>query len=774
MTTGEPPEARRAQASLAESVRSLDDAALARLLTARPDLLHPVPSDLAALAARAVTPSSVSRALDRLDAWTLAVAEAVVVLPPPVAPASVLAVLPGASLDDVDRAVTTLREQALLWGPHEDLRLPRSVVDAFGSTPAGLGPSFAARPAVATLVADRERLSALLSQAPEGALQALDLLVWGPPSGRVDNAERAVDPASARTPIEWLLAHGLLVPTGPDAVVLPREIALALRGALYRETPLAPPPAATLTHRPADVDRTAAGQAFAFVRLVEALLEAWGMDPPPVLRAGGLGVRELRRTAAALDVDERTAGLVAETAYVCGLLAPDGESPERFAPTPEYDRWLATDSADRWASLVAGWLATTRVAGWVGERDERDRPLAALGPDLDRGAAPGLRMAVVEELAQLPPGAAETTASIEARVAWRRPRRAARLRPALVGWTVDEAERLGVTGRGALSGAARLLLREGPEAAADVLEPLLPEPLDHVLLQADLTAVAPGPLESSLAAELALMADVESTGGATVYRFTPASVRRALDAGRAASDVHAFLSARSRTPVPQPLAYLVDDVARRHGIMRVGTARAYVRCDDLAVLDEVMADRRADRLRLRRLAPTVLVAAVTPDELLAGLREMGYAPAAESDTGTVVVRRPDQHRTPPRRRPAPVGAEPPPPSEVLVVAAVRALRAGDRATTAPRGPVVGPALGGVLPRTPAAQTLALLRDALADERPLWIGYVDSDGGVSERVIDPVRLSGGSLTAFDHRTGELRTFPVHRITGAATIDEDAPP
>ncbi|NEC50156.1 helicase-associated domain-containing protein, partial [Actinospica acidiphila] len=89
--------------------------------------------------------------------------------------------------------------------------------------------------------------------------------------------------------------------------------------------------------------------------------------------------------------------------------------------------------------------------------------------------------------------------------------------------------------------------------------------LDHVLLQADLTAVAPGPLERPLADMLGVLADVESKGGATVYRFTPASVRRALDAGRSAADLHAFLAAHSRTPVPQPLAYLVDDVARRHG-----------------------------------------------------------------------------------------------------------------------------------------------------------------------------------------------------------------
>ena len=39
-----------------------------------------------------------------------------------------------------------------------------------------------------------------------------------------------------------------------------------------------------------------------------------------------------------------------------------------------------------------------------------------------------------------------------------------------------------------------------------------------------------------MGAELALLADLESTGGASVYRITERSVRRALDAGRSGHD----------------------------------------------------------------------------------------------------------------------------------------------------------------------------------------------------------------------------------------------
>ncbi len=222
-----------------------------------------------------------------------------------------------------------------------------------------------------------------------------------------------------------------------------------------------------------------------------------------------------------------------------------------------------------------------------------------------------------------------------------------------------------------------------------------------MLLQADLTAVAPGPLERPLAEMLGVLADVESKGGATVYRFTPGSVRRALDAGRTAADLHAFLAAHSRTPVPQPLAYLIDDVARRHGHLRVGAASAYVRCDDDAVLGEILADKRSAGLGLRRLAPTVLAAQADPAALLEGLRAMGFAPAAESAEGDVLITRADARRTPPRTPPEPVPDGPPVPDDTLLAAAIRAVRAGDLAATAPRKPARTPGTPET-PRTPGS------------------------------------------------------------------------
>ncbi|NHC15900.1 helicase-associated domain-containing protein [Motilibacter deserti] len=783
--------------SLADDLRARDDAALAQLLRTRPDLLGPVPPDLGALGARAAGGPSIARALDRLDLPGLQVIDVLCTLPEPTDEQAVSERW-GA---DASGPLTTLRAQALVWGADGEVRLVRGARDLVRE-PAGLGPpvatllaavapsavariaiAWSVKPsgdpvtdahAIAERLSDRAALDAVLAEAPKGARDALARLAWGPPTGAVPDARRDVDVETAKTPVEWLLARGLLVPASIGTAVLPLEVGLHLRGGHVHQAPSPVPPPLATVERGAESVAGAAGQtAFDAVRRVEDLLEAWSIDGPPVLRGGGLGVRELKRAAGQLDVEEPVAALLLESAYAAGLLGPSGDLDELWVPTPAYDVWLELPVARRWAVLAGAWLLTTRVAGLVGTRDDRDRPLNALGGDLDRPVAPELRAAALTALGEAPAGSAVEEASLFERVAWHRPRRGGRLRDELLRGALAEAELLGVTGRGALGPGGRALLAGDEDAAAEALEPYLPRPVEELLLQADLTAVAPGPLVTELAREVALAADVESTGGATVYRFTPASVRRALDAGRSADDLHALLARHSRTPVPQPLTYLIDDVARRHGLVRVGTASAYVRCDDPAVLSEVLADRRAGQLRLRRLAPTVLAAQAPVDVVLERLRAMGLAPAAESPDGDVLVRRPDARRTPPRPRPPRLVFEPPTASPATLSAAVRALRAGDRAATAVRRSVQLPAAAGLPPRSPVAEVVAALRRAAVEGFPVVIGYVNAEGTPTERVIEPMSVEGGYVSAFDHLRDEVRTFAIARIMGiAAVADEPA--
>ena len=214
-----------------------------------------------------------------------------------------------------------------------------------------------------------------------------------------------------------------------------------------------------------------------------------------------------------------------------------------------------------------------------------------------------------------------------------------------------------------------------------------------------------------------------------------------------------FLTGVSQTPVPQPLEFLVDDVARTFGTVRVGHAEAFLRADDEAALAALVHDPRAHTLGLRLLAPTVAIATSPIDVLLPRLRELGAAPVVEAADGTVRVSRPDLRRARGRRGRRPAGAVSAR-QAAQVQAVATAIRAGDRAESS------RPANAAT---TTPSGALAALRDAIEGGSTVVIGYVDNHGATGERVVDPRRLDGGRLSAFDHRADDVREFAVHRIT-----------
>lgn len=724
------------------------------LLRARPDLATPAPQDSSQLASRAATRSSIHRALDGLDRLELSVLDALLV-------AGQTSSADLISIVRADEARTALALQrlidlALAWEAPGGIRALSGVADAMRGLPVGLSGLRPTSPEPAGAAEVAARL-AELSPAATALLRHVDAHGG---EGTTGSARRTVTPDQAASPAEELISRRLLVPREGSSVVLPGEVGLALRGGRTTVEPVDDVPDLATTSRDAAlVARTAAGAAFDVVRRVELLLDHWGLQPPSVLRSGGLAVRDLKLVARELHVDEPGAALIVEVAQAAGLIAegtePDGTP--AWLPTEEFDIWSARSISQRWARLVGGWLSSSRVPSLVGARDAAGKSWNALAPELSSGLAEEARRLALQVLADVPDGevlaVGTGVASLVQRIGWLRPRRPT-VFSELVSAALTEAAVLGVTGAGGLPPSGRLVAEGDLAGAAAAIDPQLPQPVDHVLLQADLTAVAPGPLETEVARRLHLLADVESRGGATVYRFSAASLRRGFDAGWSALEVREFLTDVSQTPVPQPLEFLVDDVARTFGSVRVGHAEAFLRADDEAALAALVHDPRARTLGLRLLAPTVAIATSPIDVLLPRLRELGAAPVVEAADGTVRVSRPDLQRARNRRGRRPAGAvEARQAAQVQAVAT--AIRAGDRAESS------RPATATT---TSPSGALAALREAIEAGGTVVIGYVDNHGASGERVVDPRRLDGGRLSAFDHRADDLREFAVHRITG----------
>ncbi|GAA1730966.1 helicase-associated domain-containing protein [Isoptericola hypogeus] len=827
-----------------EAIRTRDDAALVALLRARPDLATPSPSTLRSLAARASSRTSLERAVAHADARTLQVLEAVAVLAeagPVTAPRVAAAIgaldaagpatesaAGGATRDGaagvgatrgaaaaVGRALDDALTAGLLWdagdpsGP--DLRVSPGLADVLGPYPAGLGPARHAprdpsEPPTGTGTTDAEGRSpraAQLDDLPRGGREILDALAWGPPVGVVPPVGTA-----ARAAVDALADAGLLQRTDARHVVLPRDVGLALRGGRTHRSPqLAPPAPDGRAVRPEISDAESASAALDLVRYVDLLVAAWEDAPPSVLRSGGVGVRDLRRTAQALGCDERVAAIVVELAASAGVLADDGDAPPSYRPTTAADDWDDLDDAGRWALLAAAWATSRRTPWLVGSRDEKGTVRAALSPDLHRAWVPRLRRHVLGVLAAQP-GTALDPDAVMTVLRWHSPRTVPPEQA--VAGLLTEAALLGVTGAGALSGPGRALqthlsgtlptgANPAPDTLAEAMRAALPSEVDELLLQGDLTGIVPGRPSQALARLLERAADVESRGAATTVRFSAASVTRALDHGTTADELVADLARRSRVPVPQPLEYLVRDTARRHEAVRVGNAGSYVRAADPTTLAGLDQDPRLAHLGLVRLAPTVLAAAVPAAELHDALRARGLLSALEGPDGRVLsarLRRPPRlDRAAPSRRGAAArvaasGAVPNGSTEEAHAMLVARLRAADRGeatavdrlaargaqTAADVPPSPGPASAPVHPRhgTPGAGTqpgdaMAVLHDALRDGRRVWVEMVGPLGAMERRELKPLRLDGGRLRALDPvREAEL-TVAVHRIAAVEPSD-----
>jgi hypothetical protein len=130
---------------------------------------------------------------------------------------------------------------------------------------------------------------------------------------------------------------------------------------------------------------------------------------------------------------------------------------------------------------------------------------------------------------------------------------------------------------------------------------------------------------------------------ASTFRISAESISRALATGNDGVAMLAFLSGNSLTELPQNLVYLINDIAAKHGSVRVSLAAGRTIVE--AATDQLAALLAVDsNVRHLQLAPTgvrTFATALDPGSVINVLVEAGY-PAVTVDASPGLEQTPEE------------------------------------------------------------------------------------------------------------------------------------
>lgn len=564
------------------------------------------------------------------------------------------------------------------------------------------------------------------------------------------------------------------------------------------EPALTPIPESVARNAQAAAAGAAGGTVAAAVRAIEA-------DPPSQLMSGGVGKRDVQRLASALELEYAQTIFVLELCGALNLVGVGSSSIDPvWLPTSEYDLLKRTDRGNLHAALVRAWLHMgediTHIATGHTPRGDRVHPLGSVVKPTTANpygghpsALPPVRSARFRLLRTLlspevplpqPSSGTTTDTSTDQKTAetpsirltdltavlqWRYPLAPAFNRETLA-QMLSEAEFLGLVatpltapdsygltplGRelaehlsASLPAAAQPLDYAGSAATvpadfAETISELLPDYAESVVIQSDLTAVATGPVHPDLAQRLDSLADIETRGQGTVYRFTEKSIERALHTGLSRTDIVDTLRECSSTGVPQPLEFLIDGVASRLNRVQVASARGAVIVDDPDELDALLADPLLIPAQLTRVAPTVALAGISSDRLRVLLEGAGTSTLTEAPTAQP-QRAPKQTAPAVTRRTARIADA----DLDRYIAGVRSSAEADDGDP--------------------ASTSGILRSAIDRQQSVAVTLARADGSSTTITLTPTAITGGRVRGI--RNGSEIAASLSRIISVTPAEE----
>ena len=349
----------------------------------------------------------------------------------------------------------------------------------------------------------------------------------------------------------------------------------------------------------AEIDRDAS---LAIFDVIQALTELiFELEQRYIREVGkrGVGLPDVKRLAAHLSKSNEYAKQVFELAQFANLAEIEGS---RWQLGQRAENWISWSDRERWSHLAETWLS---LLG-----DEAARELLAILP----------AESFERRLAEVYPFADSTATNRIKKVA-------------------EIANLIGLIANSQATSWLGLLSTSLQTASERAIAGL-PSAAERVIIQADLTLIAPSPLPTELEISLRRFADTEQIGMASSYRLSALSVSHGLETGLAIDEIRALLLSLSAKELPQPVDYLLKEAESRFARLKVyaikSGAHSQIVSTDKILLAEIHNDQRLKPFALHFDEAGSLHSRFEAELVYFALREANFVAVRVDENGTVL------------------------------------------------------------------------------------------------------------------------------------------
>ena len=310
---------------------------------------------------------------------------------------------------------------------------------------------------------------------------------------------------------------------------------------------------------------------------------------------GQVGLPELKRIAQHLGRDTEYVRLLYALAQMSSLI---GVSDKRWKVGSQYLTWLTSSPEQRWQHIAKTWVS-----------------LLVETSAHELAAAVNLRAAFAETFPIANVGFQSHISRL-----------------------VEMAELIGLTSADQTTSWFKPLLEGNLDKATQMLAVNLPKTQNRIIVQADLTIIAVGPLPTDKELELRRFVETERIGVASTYRISNLSVTYGLETGLSEEDIRSLLTELSGTPLPQPVDYLIREAAARFGrlVLREIPNGTLIQSTEQILLTQILNDSSLRTVSITKASESTLESRFELDIVYYLLRESKYA-AIRKDSKDQVI-----------------------------------------------------------------------------------------------------------------------------------------